>query len=67
EAIYFGDYNNSNEEIKITVEVSGNASGIKGVTLQATGDDKFYNLNGQRVTAPRNGVFILNGKKVLIK
>ncbi|MCD8313525.1 MAG: hypothetical protein LUC24_05130, partial [Bacteroidales bacterium] len=42
-------------ETTITVTVSGTATGIKGVTLQATGDDKFYNLNGQRVTSPRNG------------
>ncbi len=56
-----------NDEKTIAVQVSGDASGIKGVTLRATGDDKFYNLNGQRVTSPRNGVFILNGKKVLVK
>ncbi|MCD8297043.1 MAG: hypothetical protein LUC88_05660, partial [Prevotella sp.] len=42
-------------------------TGINNITWQATGNDKFYNLNGQRVTNPRNGVFILNGKKVLIK
>ncbi|MCD8202344.1 MAG: hypothetical protein LUD48_01720 [Prevotella sp.] len=42
-------------------------SGINGVTLRATSDDRFYNLNGQRVTTPRNGIYILNGKKVLIK
>ncbi len=41
--------------------------GIKNVTLRATGDDRFYNLNGQRVTTPTHGIYILNGKKVLIK
>ncbi|MCD8294023.1 MAG: hypothetical protein LUE27_02085, partial [Clostridia bacterium] len=43
--ILLGDSNaeDSNAEIKITVTVSGLATGIKSVTLQATGDDKFYN------------------------
>ena len=27
----------------------------------------FYNLNGQRVSAPKNGLYIVNGKKVVIK
>ncbi len=65
----YGEYGDegSNEKIEITVEVSGVATGIKGVTLRATSDDKFYNISGQRVTSPRNGVFILNGKKILIK
>ncbi len=47
--------------------LSSDTDGINGITLKAGADDKFYNLNGQRVTSPRNGVFILNGKKVLIK
>ncbi|MCD8202210.1 MAG: hypothetical protein LUD48_01030 [Prevotella sp.] len=54
------------EEINVTFNIA-DASGINGITLRATSDDRFYNLNGQRVTSPRNGVFILNGKKVLIK
>ena len=27
----------------------------------------FYNLQGQRVDAPAGGIFIRNGKKVIIK
>ena len=27
----------------------------------------FYNLNGQRVKNPRKGIFIQNGRKVIIK
>ena len=30
-------------------------------------DNKFYNLNGQRVAAPQKGLYIVNGKKVIIK
>ncbi len=54
------------EKIEVTFNIA-DASGINGITLKAGVDDKFYNLNGQRVTSPRNGVYILNGKKVLIK
>ena len=30
-------------------------------------DAAFYNLNGQRVMSPRKGLYIVNGKKVIIK
>ncbi len=42
-------------------------TGINGVTLQTTGNNVYYNLAGQRVSAPTKGVYILNGKKVLVK
>lgn len=34
--------------------------------LQLNGD-AMYNLNGQRVNAPQRGIYIVNGKKVVIK
>ena len=30
-------------------------------------DNKVYNLNGQRVVAPQKGLYIVNGKKVVLK
>ena len=30
-------------------------------------DHRYYNLNGQQVTEPRRGIYIVNGKKVIIK
>ena len=30
-------------------------------------DDVYYNLNGQRVLNPTKGIYILNGKKVIVK
>lgn len=30
-------------------------------------DGSFYNLNGQRVNAPTKGLYIMNGKKMLVK
>jgi hypothetical protein len=29
-------------------------------------DDAYYNLNGQKVSAPRKGIYIKNGRKVLV-
>ena len=30
-------------------------------------DDAWYNMQGQRVENPKHGVFIRNGKKVILK
>ena len=34
---------------------------------QVTVDKTMYNLNGQRVSAPTKGLYIVNGKKVIIQ
>ena len=34
---------------------------------EANADAPVYNLNGQRVNAPVNGIYIKNGRKVLVK
>jgi hypothetical protein len=45
----------------------GEATGISG-TLKANGEDSvLYNLSGQRVENPTKGLYIVNGKKVIIK
>ncbi|MCD8297787.1 MAG: hypothetical protein LUC88_09470 [Prevotella sp.] len=63
----YGTTSTSSEEITLTYEVDG-SMGISNVIMDAvSGDNKFYNLNGQRVSTPRNGVFITNGKKILVK
>ena len=44
------------------------ATGIRSVDNgQLTMDNEIYNLNGQRVAQPTKGLYILNGKKVIIK
>lgn len=43
------------------------ATGIKTVDSQQSTVDSFYNLKGQRVSAPTKGLYIVNGKKVVIK
>ena len=45
---------------------NGETTGIKNVQ-QTTGDNKYYNLSGQSVENPGKGLYIQNGKKVIIK
>ena len=42
-------------------------TGLKAVDNSQQTVDNYYNLNGQRVTAPQKGVFVVNGKKVIKK
>ncbi len=50
----------------LNVVFAGEATGIKAIeTAQANGN--IYNMAGQRVAAPQKGLFIMNGKKVIIK
>lgn len=38
------------------------------ITLEAAGNDVWYNLSGQRVCAPtKKGLYIRNGKKIVLK
>ncbi len=44
------------------------ATGIRSIDNgQWTMDNEFYNLNGQRVIQPTRGLYIVNGKKVVVK
>ena len=44
------------------------ATGINAVIGEGfTVNGEFYNLNGQRVAQPTKGLYIVNGKKVVIK
>jgi hypothetical protein len=40
---------------------------VQGEGLKVNGSETVYNLNGQRVAAPQKGLFIMNGKKVIVK
>ena len=57
----------SSHELFVTFE-DGGSTGIADLESQkfnASGD--FYNLNGQKVANPTKGLYIVNGKKVIIK
>ena len=42
-------------------------TGINGLFIENNNDGKLYNLNGQQVKNARKGLYIINGKKVVIK
>ena len=50
-------------------EETGVVTGVESVSLQSAEKDVFYNLNGQKLNgAPtESGIYIRNGKKVLVK
>lgn len=43
------------------------SAGIKTIQGSASKDENYYNLAGQRVSTPRHGVYIIDGKKELLK
>lgn len=52
--------------------IHGGGDGTTGISsATAAGEDNavkgIYNLNGQRMAAPRKGINIINGKKVMVK
>ena len=49
------------------VNDSSSSSAISTPYIDSNKDDKYYNLQGQRVLYPRNGIYIKNGKKIFIK
>ena len=42
-------------------------TGIESVKQQAKADNQYFNIAGQRVAQPTKGLYIVNGKKVIIK
>ena len=57
-------------EVKVAFDIDGvEVTGIEAVEMHNAlfGNDAIYNLNGQRVNATQRGIYIVNGKKVVIK
>lgn len=48
-------------------DLDGEATGIKAVENSNVENQKFYNLAGQQVAQPTKGLYIVNGKKVIMK
>ena len=46
---------------------SGDVTGIKAIDKSQLTNDSYYNLGGQRVLNPAKGLYINNGKKVVVK
>jgi len=45
----------------------GEATAIKAIGNVQMTTDSYYNLNGQRVVAPKKGLYIFNGKKAIVR
>lgn len=58
---------NSAPALKVIGGGDDGTTGIGGMKTEEVKTDAIYNLNGQRMAAPRKGINIINGKKVIIK
>ena len=52
---------------RLRVKFSDESTGISTIEAETTNDGVIYNLRGQRVENPTKGLYIINGKKVVIK
>lgn len=57
---------NSSLVRSLNVVFGEDATGINAVNAQQSANE-YYNLRGQRVAAPQKGLYIVNGKKVVVK
>lgn len=63
-----GGRHTNNSESRLRVYVDNTATAIDGITNNpVVKDDAYYNLQGVKVQRPQHGVFIHNGKKVVLK
>ncbi len=67
---YFSDIYPDMTTARLTIKfILDKSSGIQDVIDQQPGSgqqDIYYNINGQRVTKPGKGIYIVGGKKVVI-
>jgi hypothetical protein len=49
------------------ISFDNETTGIATVENASVLNENYYNLNGQRIAAPQKGLYIVNGKKVVIK
>ena len=52
---------------RISLNFDDESTGIGSVKSEEVKAKSYFNLSGQRVTAPQKGLYIVNGKKVIIK
>lgn len=63
----WGNYNfYDSQTITKTIRVN-KSTGIENVKANNQKEDKYYDLRGNRLSAPKRGVNIINGKKVIVK
>ncbi len=68
---YFQDvlisYNTGTASSRMTMSFDDKTTKITNINSDDMSNDSFYNLNGQRVKTPMRGIFIKNGKKIVVK
>ena len=52
---------------RLSIVIGGETTGIAEVATAGAENGAIYNLSGQRISKPANGLYIVNGKKVIIK
>ena len=57
----------TNLNARLLISIDGETTGISNVKNVTATDGQAYNLAGQRVAQPTKGLYIVNGKKVIIK
>ena len=60
--------NAGQDDSRFVLHVSGvTITSVDSLNAQQSTVNEYFNLNGQRVTAPQKGLYIVNGKKVINK
>ena len=51
----------------VKIETEKAETSVRDIRDSSIKDDRYYNLQGQRVLSPKKGIYIINGKKVVVK
>ena len=57
----------SANELTFNLEEEGNVTGIKSIENAQKNDGVYYDLSGRSISNPTKGLYIVNGKKVIVK
>ena len=60
-------YNGGSGEARLNVIFDDETSGIETMSREPLTVNQTYNLSGQRVSQPTKGLYVVNGKKVVVK
>ena len=66
-SLQFGKRKSDQAGVRFLGELEEEADGIVKVTIPANDSDAYYTLQGVKVSQPTKGVYIHNGKKVIVK
>ena len=65
--VYFTYSGSSPARENVIFDFGGDVTGIQAMETSKVNNNIYYNLSGQRVQNPSRGMYIVNGKKVIIK